>query len=187
MTYCKNNLAQLNNFGEKIFIKANMFSMPFAPLSVDAVFSFHAIEPNGDADSRTIINQIFRIARKLVVLFEPNYREASEEMKQRMIHHQYACNIWNETDEQPGFTIIEEGRNSHSVNPENATSYRIFKRDEAAPDVPTTVPFLSPVNRRPLMLRPDCLADVDGCFAFAKIAGIYCLAPEDAIFTGLRP
>lgn len=185
MLYCKENLAELVGLGKKYFIKANMMAIPFTNESVDAVVTMHAIEPNSDEDAKAIIGQIFGIARKLVIMFEPDYRSASAAMRKRMERHAYARNIWDESDQQPGFRLLAEGRLDTVVTPHNETSYRVFKRKEV-PGPPPKTPYCSPINGRPLSVGSDCLIDDAQCFCFPRLAGLYCLAPEDAIFVGTR-
>ena len=64
-------------------IFADFFELPFSDKSIDVVMSTHALEPNGGDECRALI-EIFRVARKLVVLFEPSYENNSPEGRARM-------------------------------------------------------------------------------------------------------
>lgn len=186
MAVCRRNLAGLSFAGEAVAIKGNMLALPFAPQSVDAVFSCHAIEPNRDADAAAIIDRMFAIARRLVVMLEPDYRGAGPDMRARMEHHGYARNIWAESEGQPGFDIVAEGVLEASVNPLNATSYRVFARREPAAQPPPWV-LASPIDGARLTRSGDALIDALPCYGFPVVSGIACLAPEDAIFLGCDP
>ncbi|MBE0471894.1 MAG: hypothetical protein IBX55_20595 [Methyloprofundus sp.] len=62
---------------------AEIENIPLANNSIDIVMTSHALEPNHGRES-IILDQIFRVASKYVVLFEPCYEEANEEVKSRM-------------------------------------------------------------------------------------------------------
>jgi len=186
MSICRRNLEGQPFAAAVTAIKGNMLALPFVPQSVDAVFSCHAVEPNTDADAATIIEQMFTIARRLVVMLEPDYRAAGPEMRARMERHGYARNIWAESEAQPGFDLLAEGTLENSVNPLNATSYRVFARREPVADEPTDV-LASPLDKSPLRSSGDVMLDAAACFGFPVIAGIVCLAREDAIFLGCDP
>jgi hypothetical protein len=185
MTYCNKNIYYIPGITNYTCIKGNMTSLPFAPRAVDAVFSCHAIEPNTDHDTADIIRQMFTIARKMVVILEPNYRDASPEMRARMERHGYARNIWDEAERQAGFELVAEGKFINTANPLNRTSYMILKRTavgESGPYVPA-----SPLDGTQLSRRPQILLDENNCFCFPVVGDILCLDPEDAIFVGCDP
>lgn len=186
MTYCRRNIERVASFEKTTFIKGNMTSLPFAKGSVDAVFTCHAVEPNSDADAELILRQIFAIARKLVILLEPNYRDADPDMRARMEMHGYARNIWDVALAQPGFELLAHGTLCQSPNPLNKTSYLIFKRTISIE--PAQAPFISPIDGNSLHIDGDnLLVDQNLCFAFPIVQNIYCLAIEDGIFVGCNP
>lgn len=186
MVICRRNLAAQVFAGDVVAIKGNMLTLPFVPQSVDAVFSCHAVEPNTDADAAIIIRQMFQIARRLVVMLEPDYRSAGPEMRARMERHGYARNISAESERQPGFELLAEGVLQTSVNPLNATSYRVFARREPTLQSVSHV-LASPLNGSRLTHSGNAMIDALRCFGFPIIADIACLAPEDAIFLGCDP
>lgn len=166
-------------------IKGNMMDLPFASGSFDAVFTSHALEPNTGENAARIIDNLFSMARKLVVLFEPNYRDAHPEMRARMEMHGYAQNIWDIAEAQAGFTKIASGDFEVSPNPDNRTSYLVMSRDVPLPD--TGQHMRAPRRKTPLFETADGYQCVDGSFAYPKIGGIACLAEEDGVFLGTVP
>lgn len=163
-------------------IKGNMMQLPFAAGSFDAVFTSHALEPNTDENAAQIINNLCTMARKLVVLFEPNYRDAHPEMRARMELHGYARNIWDVAEAQPDFTPIASGSFKVSPTPDNRTSYLVLLRNTTLEDTGTHI--CAPGNGTPLMETPDCYRCIDGSFAYPIIDNIACLAEEDGVFLG---
>ncbi|MBX2806319.1 MAG: class I SAM-dependent methyltransferase [Hyphomicrobiales bacterium] len=184
LVYCKRNLREIDAIANASVIKGNMVKLPFAEASVDAVFTCHSIEPNTDRDASCIIEQIFGIARKLVVIMEPNYRDAEPEMKARMEAHGYARNIWDVALNQPDYDIIDQGSFENVPNPLNRTSYIVARRRR----VPQLQDILvSPIDGIPLTRHESAWIDGNSCMAFPIFNGIHCLAPEDAVFVGCNP
>lgn len=72
--------------------KAELSQIPMPDNSVDVVTTNHAIEPNGGREQK-ILAELFRIARRKLVLFEPCFEIASDEGKQRMNTHGYVRDI----------------------------------------------------------------------------------------------
>ena len=175
-------MKQVPSIGAHTLIKGNMMDLPFAPGSFDAVFTSHALEPNTDENAAQIIGNLFAMARKLVVLFEPNYRDAHSEMRARMEIHGYARNIWEVTKAQPGFTTIASGDFEVSPNVDNRTSYLVLCRDAPLPNTGTNM--RAPASGTPLYETPDGYRCVDGSFAYPKLENIACLAEEDGVFLG---
>jgi ubiquinone/menaquinone biosynthesis C-methylase UbiE/uncharacterized protein YbaR (Trm112 family) len=62
---------------------ADLFRLPLRDKSVDVVWTCHAIEPNGGREIEAIA-ELFRVARRRVILFEPSYEENSTSGRARM-------------------------------------------------------------------------------------------------------
>lgn len=67
---------------------ADISYIPLADKSVDVVYTAHSLEPNGGREVE-LMRELFRVARKKVVLFEPHFERASTEAQQRMLSHGY--------------------------------------------------------------------------------------------------
>jgi hypothetical protein len=185
LSYASANLAKVPSVKAVTLVKADMLAPPFAPASFDAVFTSHAVEPNTDEAASRIIEQLFALARRLVVMFEPNYRDAEPAMRARMERHGYAKNIWDAAHRQPGWTCIREGAFKVSPNPDNKTSYMVFARDNPLDSLNCI--WTAPMTGRSLRETGDGFVDEDGCFAYPRIGGIACLAEEDGVFIGAAP
>jgi SAM-dependent methyltransferase len=62
---------------------ADMIKLPLADNSIDTIISCHALEPNRTSEAK-IVSELFRVARKRLILFEPSYEENSPEGIRRM-------------------------------------------------------------------------------------------------------
>ena len=184
LSFAPRNLAKVPSVASAILVKGDMLAPPFAPASFDAVFTSHSVEPNTDADAAAIVRGLFVLARRTVVMFEPNYRDAHPAMRARMERHGYARNIWDCAHAQQGWRCTAEGSFEVSPNPDNRTSYMVFERE--MPLEGTGHAWAAPVSGRALRETDDGFLDEDGCFAYPRIGGIACLAEEDGVFVG-RP
>lgn len=185
LLYARQNIAEIPQIKTAEFTKANMLNIPFASGSFDLVFTSHAVEPNNDKDAEQIISSMFSVAQKAVIMLEPNYRDAHPQMRTRMEKHGYAQNIWDVAHAQAGFECIEEGMLTVSPNPDNATSYMVFRRT-----VPLEAPeatYVSSQDGRPMSRFSGGFIDDADCMAFPVFCDIACLAPEDGIFLGHNP
>ena len=70
----------------------NLLHIPFADNSIDVVYTSHSIEPNG-GNEKPIVEELFRVARKYLVLLEPCYELAHHEARKRMDAHGYCKNL----------------------------------------------------------------------------------------------
>ena len=160
---------------------ADMFAIPLRANAVDVVTSAHALEPNGN-DLRAILEELFRICRKKLVLFEPSYELNTDEGKARMDRHGYIKGL-EETVESLGGAVMEVTPLRHPVNPLNPTVCYVI-------DPPETDAGIDG-QRKPVFTAPGSeliLSKSDGYFispetglVFPSLAGIPILKTEAAI------
>jgi SAM-dependent methyltransferase len=62
---------------------ADFLELPFLDKSLDILMSTHALEPNGGKEIAAL-TEIFRVAKQLVILFEPSYENNSPDGQRRM-------------------------------------------------------------------------------------------------------
>src|SRR3989338_4995090 len=62
---------------------ANLFEIPLLDNSVDVVYTSHSIEPNGGREEEAL-KELYRIARKYLILLYPSFEFADDEAKARM-------------------------------------------------------------------------------------------------------
>ncbi|MGC8667667.1 MAG: methyltransferase domain-containing protein [Chthonomonadales bacterium] len=70
----------------------NLLHIPFADNSIDVVHTSHSIEPNG-GNEEPILQELFRVTRRFLILLEPGYELADDEAKRRMDSHGYCKNL----------------------------------------------------------------------------------------------
>ncbi len=80
--------------------------MIFLDGSYSVVFTSHAMEPNGGR-AIGILRELKRVARRHVVLFEPDYDAAPPEGKARMERLNYVCDI-RQSIAEVGFTVEKD-------------------------------------------------------------------------------
>ena len=71
---------------------ADIKFIPLKSKSIDVIISNHALEPNGK-NLPDLLKELFRVARKKVVLFEPSYELNSAKGKKRMDKLGYIKNV----------------------------------------------------------------------------------------------
>ncbi len=99
---------------------ADMLQIPLPSKSIDVITSSHGLEPNG-AQLKEILTELFRVARKKCVLFEPSYEHCSEEGKQRMDKHGYIKDVRGVVKKLGG-KIVDIQLLESSANPLNPTA-----------------------------------------------------------------
>lgn len=86
-------------------IVGNLFETPFQDNSFDIVYTVHALEPNTDK-AKDIIQELYRITNKYLILIEPCYELGNEATKNNIDKHKYIKNLKSIT-ENLGYKIIE--------------------------------------------------------------------------------
>jgi ubiquinone/menaquinone biosynthesis C-methylase UbiE len=107
------------SFQDLIPFVADMREIPLISKSIDVVTSFHALEPNGDNLDEILI-ELFRVARKTIVLFEPSYKKNSSEGRERMRNLGYISGL-PEAVERLGGEILSKTKLTNVVNNLNPT------------------------------------------------------------------
>ncbi len=154
----------------------SLFQMPFADSSVDVVYTSHTIEPNGGRE-RPILQELFRVARRYLVLLEPGYELAGAEARARMESHGY-CRRLRETCQELGYKVLEHRLFPFSANPLNPTALTIV---EKGADARSGHVLACPRFKTPLVELGGALYSPEGLCVYPVIAGIPCLRPENAI------
>ena len=85
----------------KIVLKDKLISVGFYKIfgevldnAIDVVYTSHSIEPNGGREEEALL-ELYRIAKKYVVLLEPCYEKASSAARKRMEKHNYITNLFD--------------------------------------------------------------------------------------------
>ena len=156
----------------------DLFQIPLPDNATDIVYTSHSIEPNGGREADAL-RELYRVARRYVVLLEPAYELASDEARQRMRAHGYVTNLL-ETAHQLGYLVKEHRLIVPTQNPLNPTGLILIEKDAVAePSGP--VSLACPVTGALLTETSDSLFGAEGLLAYPKIQGIPCLLAQHAI------
>jgi SAM-dependent methyltransferase len=109
-----------HSFMPNLFV-ADLFRIPLADNSIDVVYTFHSIEPNGGRENEAI-EELKRVAAKRVILIEPDYYHASEEAQARMEKHGYIKLNPEGFDYTPLHDV--------SINPLNPSGMWVYEKNE---------------------------------------------------------
>lgn len=104
----------------------DFFQTDFGDDTFDLVYTSHALEPNGGREAEGI-RELYRVARKWLVLFEPDWYQASLEGRARMRRLNYVTRI-PETIEELGLELAEWSQFRPSGNPLNPTGCWVIRK-----------------------------------------------------------
>ncbi len=130
IAWCRNWLRDHWSGGSHLSV-ASLTKLPYADSCFDVVYSSHTIEPNG-GNERTILQELFRITSRYLVLIEPGYELASAEAQQRMDRLGY-CRGLVETATQLGMDVLKHEFLGSSVNPLNPSAVTVIEKNPTAP------------------------------------------------------
>lgn len=170
----------LNDFGQKDvkLFTGNLFEIPLADNSIDVVYTSHSIEPNGGKEKEAL-KELYRVAKKYVVLLEPSYELGSEDVKQRMRDHGYITEL-HDTAKVLNYNVIEHKLFEYCSNPLNPTGLMIIKKDNHG--VGNSAELICPITHSELKPHGDSLLYSEDCFlAYPVIENIPCLLKENSI------
>jgi hypothetical protein len=144
--------------GRSHFRPATLFvseleALPLADDSMDVVYTSHAIEPNWGRES-VILAELYRVAGRYLVLFEPSYELASAQARARMDAHGY-CRGLREMAEQLNFDVIEHRLIDCPMNPLNPTALLLIEK-RMTRQADGNPAFFCPSCRGPLVTDADC-------------------------------
>lgn len=166
--------AENANRAARIFV-ANLFEIPLSDNSVDIVYTSHSLEPNGGRE-REALRELCRVARKYVVLLEPDYAAASDEGKARMRMHGYVSELGRHAREL-GYEVLEERPFEVSINPLNPTGLTVIRVPE---EKPATSDFVCPVTRSSLLRQREVYYAPESGLLYPVIDGLPCLLESSA-------
>lgn len=157
----------------------SLLRAPFADASVDVVYTSHSIEPNGGNEA-PILEELLRITRKHLVLFEPGFELASEKARARMESHGY-CKDLPRVATSLGHAPIEHRLLEESINPLNPTAVTIISKTEEPPDQGGHSAFACPRYRTPLIRVENVMHAPDSLLVYPIVDEIPCLRVEHGI------
>jgi ubiquinone/menaquinone biosynthesis C-methylase UbiE len=162
----------------------SLFQIPFATNSIDIVYTSHSIEPNGGFE-RSILQELYRVARKYLILLEPGYELADEAAKARMESHGYCKNLV-ETAQDLDYSVIKHELFALTANPLNPTAITVIQKQ---PDSGKHTESVWACPKTGAMLRQfgEVLFSPEALCVYPIIAGIPCLRADNAIVASYYP
>ena len=154
----------------------DLFNAPFANNSIDIVYTSHSLEPNGGQEKEAL-QELYRIARKYVVLLEPAYELAHEEARKRMLKNGYVTKL-HATAQELGYEILKYELFEPTFKPINPTGLMIIKKEIGTIN---KTGFACPATHSPLQLKKGALFAEEALLAYPILDDIPCLLPQNAI------
>lgn len=161
----------------------SLLEIPFTDESVDLVYTAHAIEPNGGREE-SILRELYRVARRWLVLVEPCYELAEEPARERMKSHGY-CRELAQTCRRLGYEVVKHERFEPVINPLNPAAVTVIRKPEP-PAAPGHV-LACPRYKTPLRELGGMFFSPEALAVYPVLCGIPCLRSESAILAGCYP
>jgi len=153
----------------------DLFNIPLKDNSVDIVYTSHSIEPNGGKE-REALEELYRVAKRYVVLLEPDYELADDKARARMIEHGYIRNLHG-TARELGYKVIEHRLFDLSANALNPTGLLIIEKNATS----NHSGFQCPITKTDLFYKNNAYFSQEALIAYPTLDNIPCLLPEHAI------
>jgi len=164
--------------GQHLFV-AELSSIPLKDNSIDIVYTSHSIEPNGGKE-RPILEELYRVTKNYLVLFEPDYELADDAGKKRMEEHGYVKDLAG-VAKSLGYNVIKHKLLGYSVNPLNPTSVIVINKQKSDISVSDDNPFRCPITKTDLINCGEIFFSPQAYLMYPVIQGLPCLLDSQAI------
>lgn len=159
-------------------VVGNIFELPLADNSVDIVYTSHSLEPNGGHEME-LLQELYRVAKEYVILFEPAYELADEEARKRMRQHGYVTALFD-TVKKLRYNVKEYRLLGVCINPLNPTGVMVIKK-ESDTGVANKSMYYCPITKAPLVKKGNVYYADDALLAYPIMNGVPCLLKEQAV------
>lgn len=178
---------QEHNKNNITFFVGDYFHIPLATNSVDTVFTMQGIYRMGGHESE-ILEELYRVTRKYLVLIEPSYELAGDEGKNRMIIMNYVRDLTS-TAEKKGMKIIKRLPLGYDVNPLNPSEIMIIEKnkDDLSGSENDKPEFICPWTGTKLFRGDDCYYSGESLLAYPILSEIPLLTREHAVVAAKMP
>ena len=154
---------------------------PLDDNAADIVYTIHSLEPSGGKEKQ-IIKELYRIAGKYLVLFEPSYEFGNNASRKHIDKHGYVKNLYQSAKEL-GLNVIEHKLlfDGNDLTPNN-TAVIIIEKDKSSSIKPLSeTKWACPVTGGILQHMGDCFYSEDSFLLYPVVKSIPCLLPKNAI------
>lgn len=155
--------------GSARFFVGDLFEIPFAD---------NSIEPNGGREKQAL-QELYRVAGKYLVLFEPSYELATAEGKERMDRLGYVKDLASIAAEL-GMKVIKYKLTDTCVNPLNPTALLLIEKDKHATSKSSAV-YCCPQTKARLKLSNGSYWSDSALKIYPIILDVPCLTNEHGI------
>jgi uncharacterized protein YbaR (Trm112 family) len=156
----------------------NLGEIPVATDAVEVVYTSYSIEPNRGREKQ-ILAELFRVARRYLVVIEPSNELGGEATQRHIEQHQYCRDLYRHACEL-GFHVIEHRRFEHVFKPYNETALMIVSKRPDAPPYAGTF-YACPVCRGALVLHKESYYCPECLVVYPVVAGVPCLLRSHGI------
>ena len=161
---------------QHIFV-ADLSNIPLCDNAIDLVYTAHSVEPNG-GNEKQILQELYRVTKNFLVLFEPDSELAGSEARKRMEIHGYVKNLVG-VAKSLGYNVIKNELLQYSLNALNPTSVIVIEKEQNAGDGEPH--FCCPITKTKLNDCGDVFFSPQSRLMFPVIQGIPCLLDSQAI------
>jgi uncharacterized protein YbaR (Trm112 family) len=155
----------------------NLFHLPFQDASVNLIWTSHALEPNGGKEE-IALRELFRVAARYTVLFEPSYENNTDEGRARMERLGYIRGL-PEAIARTGAELVDVIQVKSTANPFNPTYAYVCRTGVETHSRAT--PWACPETHMPMERLADCFFSKASRLAYPIIDSIPILRAENAI------
>lgn len=160
---------------------ADLFEIPLEDASIDVVYTSHSIEPNGGREEAAL-RELFRVARRAVVLVEPIYELASAEAQTRMRYHGYVRGLKDTADRMDGGKVTQYRLLEHTSNPLNPSGVILIEKGaHKRGGLRKSLSWRCPLTYMPLRDGEDVFVSDDLGLVYPVLRGIPLLRAEHAV------
>jgi hypothetical protein len=152
-------------------------NIPFADDSIDIVYTSHAIEPNGGKEE-IILKELFRVARRLLILLEPTYEFGNEDVRKRIDQNGYCKDLAGHA-KRLGCNVVEHKLFPYIRTGNNPTAMTVILKEETQKE--TTNILACPRFKTPLQELGGMYFSPEALMVYPVLAGIPCLRIENGI------
>ena len=167
------------------FFMGDLLNIPIRDNSFDLVYTNHAIEPNYGRE-KEILEELYRVTRKYLILREPCYEFAGQEARARMKKHGYVTKLYQSAQEL-GYEIETYGLFHSSPEDRNPSGLMIIRKEcSMEEEQERDGLFACPVSQKNMKKYENPMGEADyycpeSMLVYPIIQGVPCSTANNAV------